>query len=67
MVILSFSERVAPRVYTFGFATIGFVTEPLYWRTLRAHRFHVDPFVTVLTLVLAFPSRSTSRGWHGVG
>jgi spermidine/putrescine transport system permease protein len=55
MVILSFSERVAPRVYTFGFRNyLEFFTEPLYWRTFARTAF-MSILVTVLTLVLAFP------------
>jgi spermidine/putrescine transport system permease protein len=53
--ILSFSERVAPRVYAFGLANyLTFVTEPLYWRTFARTAF-LSILVTALTLVLAFP------------
>ena len=53
--ILSFSERVAPRVYAFGFGNyLEFFTEPLYWRTFARTAF-MSILVTALTLVLAFP------------
>lgn len=53
--ILSFSERVAPRVYAFGFGNyLQFFAEPLYWRTFaRTAVFSI--VVTLLTLVVAFP------------
>ncbi len=53
--VLSFSERVAPRVYAFGLANyLTFLTEPLYWRTFARTAF-ISILVTALTLVLAFP------------
>jgi spermidine/putrescine transport system permease protein len=53
--ILSFSERVAPRVYAFGLANYReFFVEPLYWRTF-ARTAIMSVVVTALTLVLAFP------------
>ena len=55
ILILSFSERVAPRVYAFGFGNyLEFFTEPLYWRTFARTAF-MSILVTALTLVLAFP------------
>lgn len=55
MLVLSVSERVAPRVYRFGLANyLEFVIEPMYWRAfLRTAVMSV--IATVLTLVLAFP------------
>ena len=53
--ILSFSERVAPRVYAFGFGNYReFFAEPLYWRTF-ARTAALSVLVTALTLMLAFP------------
>jgi spermidine/putrescine transport system permease protein len=53
--VLSFSERVAPRVYVFGFGNYReFFAEPLYWRTF-ARTAVLSIVVTVLTLALAFP------------
>jgi spermidine/putrescine transport system permease protein len=53
--ILSFSERVAPRVYAFGFGNYReFFAEPLYWRTF-ARTAVLSIVVTALTLALAFP------------
>src|SRR3954468_22990378 len=53
--ILSFSERVAPRVYAFGVANYReFFLEPLYWRTF-ARTAVMSIVVTALTLGLAFP------------
>ena len=53
--ILSLSERVAPRVYAFGFANYReFFLEPLYWRTF-ARTAVLSILVTALTLGLAFP------------
>ena len=53
--ILSVSERVAPRVYAFGFANYReFFLEPLYWRTF-ARTAVLSILVTALTLGLAFP------------
>ena len=55
ILILSFSERVAPRVYQFGFGNyLEFFTEPLYWRTF-ARTAIMSILVTAVTLVLAFP------------
>lgn len=53
--ILSASERIAPRVYAFGFANYReFFVEPLYWRTF-ARTAVMSIVVTALTLLLAFP------------
>ncbi|HEX8165069.1 MAG TPA: ABC transporter permease [Beijerinckiaceae bacterium] len=53
--ILSFSERVAPRVYAFGLGNYReFFAEPLYWRTF-ARTAALSILVTALTLALAFP------------
>ena len=53
--ILSVSERIAPRVYAFGFANYReFFVEPLYWRTF-ARTAVMSIVVTALTLLLAFP------------
>jgi spermidine/putrescine transport system permease protein len=55
LAILSFSERVAPRVYVLGFANyLEFLTEPLYWRTF-ARTALLSILVTGLTLLIAFP------------
>jgi spermidine/putrescine transport system permease protein len=55
ILVLSFSERVAPRVYAFGLANyLEFFLEPLYWRTF-ARTAAMSILVTALTLVLAFP------------
>ncbi len=55
ILILSFSQRVAPRVYEFGFGNyLEFFTEPLYWRTF-ARTAIMSILVTAITLVLAFP------------
>jgi len=55
MLVLSVSERVAPRVYRFGLANYWeFAIEPMYWRAfLRTAIMSV--IATALTLVLAFP------------
>jgi spermidine/putrescine transport system permease protein len=53
--VLSFSQRVGPRLYEFGFANyLAFLTEPLYWRTF-ARTAAMSVLVTALTLVVAFP------------
>jgi spermidine/putrescine transport system permease protein len=55
LAILSFSERVAPRVYEAGLGNyLEFFTEPLYWRTF-ARTAIMSVLVTAMTLVLAFP------------
>ena len=66
ILILSFSERVAPRVYEFGFGNyLEFFTEPLYWRTF-ARTAIMSILVTAITLVLAFPDRALHRA-RGAG
>lgn len=53
--ILSFSQRVAARVYTFGFANyFEFLSEPVYWRTF-ARTAILSILVTMITLVISFP------------
>ncbi len=53
--ILSFSQRVAARVYTFGFANyLEFLAEPVYWRTF-ARTALLSILVTLITLVISFP------------
>lgn len=53
--ILSFSQRVAARVYTFGFANyLEFLSEPVYWRTF-ARTALLSILVTLITLVISFP------------
>jgi spermidine/putrescine transport system permease protein len=55
ILVLSFSERVAPRVYAFGIGNyVEFFAEPLYWRTF-ARTAAMSILVTAITLVLAFP------------
>lgn len=55
MLNISLQERVAPRVYEYGFSNfIEFFTEPLYWNTfLRTAIMSI--IATILTLVIAFP------------
>lgn len=53
--ILSFSERIAPRVYAFGFGNyLEFLGEPIYWRTFARTAF-LSILVTLITLVISFP------------
>ncbi|MEX0758082.1 MAG: ABC transporter permease [Tistlia sp.] len=52
---LSLREKVAPRVYQFGFANyIDFIREPIYWNTLLRTAW-MSVLVTVLTLFIGFP------------
>jgi spermidine/putrescine transport system permease protein len=52
---LSLREKVAPRVYEFGFANyIDFIREPIYWNTLLRTAI-MSILVTVLTLFIGFP------------
>lgn len=52
---LSLREKVAPRVYTFGFANYAaFIEEPIYWNTLLRTA-SLSLLVTVLTLFVGFP------------
>lgn len=55
MLNISLQERVAPRVYEYGFSHfIAFFTEPLYWNTfLRTTVMSI--IATLLTLIIAFP------------
>tara|TARA_R110001583_G_scaffold9433_3_gene44743 strand:- start:1468 stop:2352 length:885 start_codon:yes stop_codon:yes gene_type:complete len=55
MLNISLQERVAPRVYEYGFKNfIEFFTEPLYWNTfLRTAIMSI--IATILTLIIAFP------------
>jgi spermidine/putrescine transport system permease protein len=55
MGILSLRERVAPRVYSFGFGQyIAFALEPIYWNTLLRTAV-MSLIVTVLALLIGFP------------
>lgn len=52
---LSLREKVAPRVYSFGFANYAaFIEEPIYWNTLLRTA-SLSLLVTVLTLFVGFP------------
>ena len=55
MLNISLQERVAPRVYEYGFSNFyAFFTEPLYWNTfLRTAVMSI--IATFLTLIIAFP------------
>ncbi|MDP3527545.1 MAG: ABC transporter permease [Hoeflea sp.] len=55
MLYISLREKVAPRVYEFGFANyINFFNEPIYWNTLLRTG-SMSLLVTVLALLLGFP------------
>lgn len=55
MVVLSLREKVAPRVYEYGFANyIEFFNEPIYWNTL-IRTGSISLLVTVLALIIGFP------------
>jgi spermidine/putrescine transport system permease protein len=55
MLMMSFREKVAPRVYEYSFAHyIEFLNEPIYWNTLLRTG-SMSLLVTVLTLLIAFP------------
>lgn len=55
MVMLSLREKVAPRVYEFGFGNyIDFIQEPIYWNTLLRTG-SMSILVTVLALLIGFP------------
>ncbi len=55
MVVLSLREKVAPRVYEYGFANyIEFFNEPIYWNTL-IRTGSMSLLVTVLALIIGFP------------
>ncbi|RAP39818.1 spermidine/putrescine ABC transporter permease [Rhodovulum viride] len=55
MVALSLREKVAPRVYEFGFGNyIDFLNEPIYWNTLLRTA-SMSLLVTALALLIGFP------------
>ncbi|MCR9089169.1 MAG: ABC transporter permease [Rhodobacteraceae bacterium] len=55
MVALSLREKVAPRVYEFGFGNyIDFINEPIYWNTLLRTG-SMSLLVTALALLIGFP------------
>lgn len=55
MVVLSLREKVAPRVYEFGFGNyIDFINEPIYWNTLLRTG-SMSLLVTFLALIIGFP------------
>ena len=55
MFVLSLREKVAPRVYEFGFGNyIDFLQEPIYWNTLLRTG-SMSLLVTVLALLIGFP------------
>ncbi|QIE47123.1 ABC transporter permease [Pseudohalocynthiibacter aestuariivivens] len=55
IVALSLREKVAPRVYEFGFGNyIDFIQEPIYWNTLLRTG-SMSILVTVLALLIGFP------------
>ena len=55
MVVLSLREKVAPRVYEFGFGNyIDFINEPIYWNTLLRTG-SMSLLVTALALLIGFP------------
>ncbi|WP_370399102.1 ABC transporter permease [Sulfitobacter sp. JB4-11] len=55
MVVLSLREKVAPRVYEFGFGNyIDFIQEPIYWNTLLRTG-SMSILVTALALIIGFP------------
>jgi len=55
MGVLSMRERVAPRVYSYGFSNyLAFATEPIYWNTLLRTGV-MSLLVTALTLLVGFP------------
>ena len=55
MVLLSFREKVAPRVYEYSFANyLDFINEPIYWNTLLRTG-SMSLLVTALALLIGFP------------
>jgi len=55
MLVLSLKEKVAPRVYEYGFDNyINFAQEPIYWNTLLRTG-TVSLLVTALALLIGFP------------
>jgi spermidine/putrescine transport system permease protein len=56
LAVLSFSQRIAPRVYVLGFAQYRtFVEEPVYWHTFVRTAI-MSATATALTLLIAFPT-----------
>ncbi len=55
IVALSLREKIAPRVYEFGFGNyIDFIQEPIYWNTLLRTG-SMSILVTFLALLIGFP------------
>jgi len=55
MLFISLREKVAPRVYEFGFENyINFFNEPIYWNTLLRTA-SMSLLVTALALLIGFP------------
>lgn len=55
MVVLSLREKIAPRVYEYGFGNyIDFINEPIYWNTLLRTG-SMSILVTFLALIIGFP------------
>lgn len=55
MLVLSLKEKVAPRVYEYGFDNyINFLMEPIYWNTLLRTG-SMSLLVTFLALLIGFP------------
>ncbi len=55
MGVMAFREKVAPRVYEFGFGNfVDFAQEPIYWNTLLRTG-SMSLLVTALALVIGFP------------
>jgi spermidine/putrescine transport system permease protein len=55
MLHISLREKVAPRVYEFGFGNyLNFFNEPIYWNTLLRTG-SMSLLVTLLALILGFP------------
>lgn len=55
MIVLSLREKVAPRIYEYGFDNyIEFFNEPIYWNTL-IRTGSMSLLVTVLALIIGFP------------
>lgn len=55
MIALSLREKVAPRVYEYGFANyMDFLNEPIYWNTLLRTG-SMSLLVTALALLIGFP------------
>ncbi|MEM9107869.1 MAG: ABC transporter permease, partial [Pseudomonadota bacterium] len=55
MLTISLREKVAPRIYEFGFGNyIDFIQEPIYWNTLLRTGW-MSLLVTALALLIGFP------------